>query len=229
MKFILKNIEKIIFAIFLILFIVVVIVAKMGIIKEVAPVSFPPIPEEFKMPEKDRLQLEIYGELVRKIRKPKLLSAYPHVSERNIFWEYEEPKPSAPPFVVKEIQLMPLHIIYQGFIELSDDNLLGQINFEGETHFVKIGDVFANYKVKELTKKSCVVLDSKGKEIRLPCKQRVFREEREALLYDPRTKKLVKVKRGLKIRNYEILDIGASYVVLLNKNGDKIVLKKGEK
>jgi len=227
-KFILKNIEKIIFAVFLILFIAMIIVAKTGLIKKIPTFIPPQKVKEFKMPEKDRLQFENYDKLIREIRKPKSLSAYQHLLKRNFICEYQEPKPSEPPFIVKEIQIIPLNIMYQGVIELGKDNLLAQINFEGKTHFLKIDDFFADYQVKEITKDFCVVLDVNGKEIRLPYKRKVFSEEHEALLYDPETKKLLKVKRGSKIRNYEILDIDAGYVVLLDKNGDKIVLK-GEK
>lgn len=229
MKFILKNIEKIIFVIFLVLFIVVIIVAKIGLIKEVQPITFPQIPEEFKTPERDRLQFRSYDELIRKIRKPKSLSAYPYLSKRSLCYEYEEPKPPEPPFMVKDIQVIPLNIIYQGVIELGGGELLAQVNFEGKTHFLKAGNVFADYEVKTITKDFCIVLDAKGKEKRLPYKRKVFSEEHEALLYDPKTKELLKVKKGFKIREYEILDIKATYVVLLDKSGKQIILKKGEK
>ncbi len=229
MKFILKNIEKIIFAVFLILFITMIIVAKTGFIKKIISFIPPQRVKEFKMPEKDRLQFENYDKLIRGIRRPKSLSAYTYLLEKNLYYEYEEPKPPESPFMVKEIEVIPLHIMYQGVIELGKDKLLAQINFEGKTHFLKTGDFFADYEVKEITKDACVVLNDKGKEIRLPYKRKVFSEEHQALLYDPKTEKLLKVKRGFKIRNYEILDIKASYVVLLDKNGEKIVLKKGEK
>ena len=228
MGFILKNIEKIIFAIFLILFITMIIVAKTGFIKKIIPFTPPQRVGEFKMPEKDRLQFENYDKLIRETRKPRPLSVYPYLLKRNLVCEYLEPKPPEPPFIVKEIQTIPLNIMYQGVIELGKNKLLAQINFEGKTYFLKIGDFFADYKVKEISKDSCIVLDVNGKEVRLPYKRKVFSEEHEALLYDPKTKKLLNVKRGSKIRNYEILDIEASYVVLLDKNGDKIVLK-GEK
>jgi hypothetical protein len=228
MKFILKNIEKIIFAIFLVCFIVIVMTTKTGLIKEVEPIRYPKMPKEFNVPKEEHLQFEKYDELIKKVRRPKTLSDYSSLGERNIFYKYQEPKPPQAPFVVKKIQAIPLGLIYQGVIELSRNRLIAQINFEGKTYFLKEGDVFADYEIKEITKDYCVVLDAKGKKIRLPYKRRVFSKEFEAQIYDPQSKNLLNVKRGFKIREYGILDIKATYVVLLDKNGNQIILKKGE-
>jgi len=228
MKFLIKNIEKVIFVIFLLLVVAILTVVQRGIIERVKTVEYPHVPEEFDYPEKDKAQFEEYDKLLEKAHKPKSISEYAKLLEKNLFYEYVEPTPPEPLFIVKDIKLVPLDIMYQGFIELPDSSLVAQINLEDKTYFLREGKLFADYKVTKITKEFCIVLNERGKEMRLDYKRKIYSEEYEALLFDPKTKNLLKVKKDLRIKNYKVLDITATYVVLLDTNGEKIVLKKGE-
>lgn len=228
MNFILKNIEKIILSVFAISFIILVMAAKWGVLKKVEALDLPDVPKEFNMPQADCVQLRNYIELLDKSKAPKEISEYAGLTGRNLFYEYHESEDAAKPFIVKEIKTVPLNFIYKGLIELPSNKVIAQINFENKTYFLKPEEFFAEYQVKEITKERCMVLDAKGKELELPYQKEVSGEEYEALLYDNKTKNSLNVKKDFKIREYQVLDIKADYVVLLQENGGKIILKKGE-
>lgn len=226
MDFLSKNIERIIGSFFLIVFMLGIIICKTGLIREVAPVIFPQEPGKFDISGTEEIEFEKLDKLIKKISEPADVLNYSALAKRNLFYEYEEPKAEELPFYIKDIEAVPLDIMYMGLMELLDNKLVAQINFRGKTYFLKKKDVFGEYTVETITKDSCIILNQENEQLKLPYKKQVFSEEYEALMYDIKNKKLLKVKKGFKIREYEILDIKDGYVVLLNMNGGKNILRK---
>ncbi|MFH1857265.1 MAG: hypothetical protein ABH836_08620 [Candidatus Omnitrophota bacterium] len=228
MKFILKNVEKIIFGIFVLLFITVFVVARLGAIRRVEKVNFPKANKTVGISEEERVKFENYDKIIGEARKPESLGKYEFFKQRDFFHEYEEAVLPEQPFIVKEIKQIPLNIIYKGLIELSKDKVIAQVNFNDKTYFLKEGESFGEYTLRETTKDFCVISSNENKEMKLPYRQEIFGDEYEAVLYDTKTKNLFNIKKDFKIREYQVLDIKSGHVVLLGKNGDTITLKKGE-
>lgn len=226
MGFLSKNIEKIMCGFFLIVFMLGIVIYKTGLIKEAASVIFPQRPEKFDISGGSEIEFEKLNKLIKRIAEPVDALNYSALAERNLFYEYEEPKIEELPFSVKHIEAVALDIMYMGLMELLDNKLVAQINVKGKTYFLKKKDVFGEYTVETITKDFCIILNQENEQLKLPYKKQVFSEEYEALIYDTKNKSSLKVKKGFKIREYEILDIKDSYVVLLNTNGKKNILRK---
>lgn len=62
--------------------------------------------------------------------------------------------------------------VFNGYVETPGEELIAQVNYKGETYFVKKGDTFANFRVVSVAKDKVVLAGEKG-EIELEYKKPV--------------------------------------------------------
>jgi hypothetical protein len=223
-KIIIKNLEKVIFLGALLISIILIGTYMAGAI--LRPIE---VKEKtgFKFTEPpDKIEgLEKYNLALQQLQKQVEFNEYASYFAKDAFSKYVKKSPPKPQFTLESIQRLPLDLEYKGFIEYSK-GIVGQINLEGKTYFVKEGDQIPQYSVLKLYRRYAVVEDPKGNEIRLPLREKIMSDEYQATICLNLEDEIIKVKKGDKIKSYQVLDISTGYVVLFNESTkEKKVLK----
>ncbi len=186
-----------------------IIFKELDIKNKLSSVKFSEPPEAIK-------GLDKYKKALKELQSEKKFTSYQADFSRNSFSKYVKIEPPKPLFELRSIGRLPLNIQYNGFIEYSG-GIIGQINLKGTTYFVKENAELIEYKTLELHRKYAVLEDSKGNKIKLPLREQVLSDEYEAIVYLTREDKTTKVRKGDKIKNFQVLDILPTYVVLFNE------------
>ncbi len=215
-RFLVKNIEKLIFFILVVILIVVIVAYKSGfflrgpdIEKKLSNVRFVEPPDKIG-------GLDRYKEAIIDLQKEREFSQYDKYFQNDGFTKYVELPPPEPLFELKSVKRLPLDIGYNGFIEYTG-GIVGQINIGGTTYFIRKGEQIEDYEIIDLTRDYALVKDSQGKEIKLPLREKLLSDEYEATIFLSDEDKTVKIKKGDVIKNFRVLDISHTYVVLFNQ------------
>ncbi|MBN1870942.1 MAG: hypothetical protein JW800_00050 [Candidatus Omnitrophica bacterium] len=167
----------------------------------------------------DNNKLQHYKSLDALLKYPEPISNYTQRITRDPFMRYEEgmflePIDSAEhDFVVTSIDRMLLPFVYKGFIELPD-RVVGQINWNEDTIFVKDGSSLHDYTVLHVSKDVVTAKDASGMPIQFHLNEPVFSNELQAVLYDTITHETFTVHKDMQVDNYKVIDIKREYVIL---------------
>jgi hypothetical protein len=219
------HLEKMALALLVIILIILVVLYLNGIIFKGADIEEKLSIVKFSEPSGVIEGLDRYEKALKELQAKKEFTGYQNAFIRDSFFKYVEAEPPKPLFELRSIERLPLNIQYNGFIEYTG-GIIGQINLEGTTHFVKESEELAEYKILELNRKYAVVEDASGKKIRLPLREEVLSDDYEAMIYLTLENRTTKVMKGDKIKNFQVLDILPTYVVLFNQTtGEEKLLK----
>jgi len=215
-RFLVKNIEKLIFFILVVILILAIVAYKSGFFLRCPDIEKKLSNVEFVEPPDKIEGLDKYKKAIIDLQKKGEFSQYDKYFQNDGFTRYIELPPPQPLFELRSIKRLPLDIIYNGFIEYTG-GVVGQINIGGTTYFVRKGEKIQDYEIIDLTGSYAVVKDSKGKEIKLPLRVRLFSDKYEATIFLNNEDKTIKVRKGDVIKNFRVLDISPNYVVLFNQ------------
>lgn len=172
-----------------------------------------------------------YIKLLDKMSKPEKLSYYDNIIGRDMFFESKKVSVvvEQPVFEIKNIERIPLTVMYKGYIEREDGTLAAQLNWDGETRFVKSGDKIKGYKIFDVAKDAVIITGPDNKKIVLKHNKTAFSDDFQVVFFDSVGKKSYTLKKGDTLGGkYKIIDISNDSVILLTNN-EKIILKKGER
>ena len=144
---------------------------------------------------------------------------------RDIFVQKEEIKKPDHPYKVGEIYFDPLAFMFMGTIEKEQGMFIAQINWNNKTSFVKEGDSLDAWTVVQIRRDEVSIINAKGEELKLPMRKNIYVNEPFAEIINTITGEKETVKKGDMLKEYKILDINKS-TVILKINLDKIILKK---
>ena len=222
----LSNIEKIIFAILIIISLIVIVIYQGGIYIKDKTIKGQMEELKFNSPPKDIEGIKEYEDLVVQLKQLDNFSSYEKSMTRNGFLKFIEPPPKIPPFELKGVRKIYLDVEYRGFIE-SLSGTVAQFKISGRSHFVKEGDEIEGYTIERVRNGYMLIKDSSGTEYRLPLGEKILSDNYEAAIYITKTHKTVKVKLGDMINDFKILDISPNSVVLFNQNyNQKLIVEK---
>ena len=222
----LSNIEKIVFAILIVISLIVIIFYQGGIYMKGQTIKNQMAKLKFNSPPKDIEGVEGYENLLVQLKQADNFSNYESNMSRNGFLKFIEPLPKIPPFELKAVLKMYLNVEYRGFIE-SLSGTVGQLKVSGRSHFVKEGDEVDGYTVERVRNDYMLIKSTDGVEYRLPLGKKILSDNYEAALYVTKTHKTVKVKLGDMLNDFKVLDISPNSVVLFNQNvNKKLIVEK---
>ena len=222
----LSNIEKIVFAILIVISLIVIVINQGGIYIKDKTIKGQMAELKFNSPPKDIEGIKEYEDLAAQLKQLDNFSKYEESITRNGFLKFIEPPPEIPPFELKAVRKMYLNVEYRGFIE-SSSGTVGQLKVSGRSHFVKKGDEVGGYTIEKVRNDYLLIKDKNGIEYRLPLGKKILSDNYEAALYVTKTHKTVKVKLGDVVNGFKVLDISPNNVVLFNQNvNQKLIVEK---
>ncbi|MEA3305733.1 MAG: hypothetical protein U9R52_02850, partial [Candidatus Omnitrophota bacterium] len=177
-----------------------------------------------KPPAANPSEIAMYKSLLDTVKHPKSIGEYTHEIRQDPFSEYREMLPVAfgaeRDFVLKSVDRMPLPLIYKGYIELPD-RIIGQVDLEGATRFVKAGSTLNGYRILSVSRKKIEMTDASGKKLDFLLHRPVAGDELTAVLYDTLSKRTFTVYVFTEIGDYKVVDITPEYVILQYRDKEK--------
>jgi len=178
----------------------------------------------------DEERVEFYKSFATALQNPEFKSTYTQGITRDPFLAYEKGHFQAAAtsnihdFDLREVKRMMLPMVYKGYIELPT-YVVGQINWENDTIFVKDGSMLYEMEIKHVQKSRITALDKKGREVIMELEKPVFSNELEAVLYDSISGQFYTIHQDAMIDQYKVVDITHDYVILISE-GKEIKLER---
>lgn len=169
-----------------------------------------------------------YSDIIERLKSPSPISRYNELITRNIFLRPEKPQVIFTPDSLKLVSVQPVRLpfMYNGFIQIPDGTIIGQISWSGKTYFVKKSGKFKDYKVIGIDKKAMTVENKDGQLLVLDYKKPVKGTELIAKLYNSMDDKTYEVRKEDQISGYKILDIKTDSVILYGQNKQWVINKE---
>jgi len=169
-----------------------------------------------------------YSDIIERLKSPFTVSRYDGLIRRNIFIKPEKPQVIFTPDNLKLVSVQPVQLpfTYNGFIQIPDGTVIGQISWSGKTYFVKKGGKFRDYKVIGIDKMMMTVEDKHGQRLALDYKKPVKGTELIASLYNSIDEKTYEVRKDDQISEYKILDIKTDSVIIYGQNKQWVINKE---
>lgn len=177
---------------------------------------------DMKLPITKKSEIANYESFLNLVKYPEGIEEYTGGIKRDPFSEYKEELAIQPlagighDFVLKSIDRVQLPLVYKGYIELPD-TIIGQINWQDTTRFVKIGSILNGYRIHSITKEKIEAIDEEARKVKFELNKPVFSNELHAVLYDNISKKTFSVRARSEIDEYKVIKIEPDYVILLTK------------
>lgn len=185
------------------------------------------LPENIR-PNKEKLEKTNYDEVLSKLKDPQNISYYENLFFRDIFsyTKVEKGEVSVDSLKLTAVKKAPLPLVFKGYIQQQDGSLIGQMDLDGKTVFVKSGSkILDAYRVKLVTKEYIQLVDKDNNTLTLGYLKQLPGKENIATILNAQDNTSYSIKEGQNLFNYLVLDIEDDFVVLF-KNNSKYLLKK---
>lgn len=153
---------------------------------------------------------------LRELQQPPSLETYQGRISRDPFFEQRAIAEDVVEdrFTLRDIHPIPHPIVFQGYLELPDGRLLGQVNVDRRTALVELEEVVAGYQVTGISKAALDVRTPGGESLRLPYRTPVVSGAFEATLHDRQAQATLTVRKGFEGQGFRVVEVTAEHVVL---------------